>query len=175
MSYAYRQTTPEFSESPEDGISLAPTLLRPIALLSTHLSFIQSVLPQATTVNLYRRIASHIASHVLQRAIFYRGRARVSPQEGKTILAESELWVETCRVALGRGERARIEGPWRRLLQASRLVGLEGQAWQTAVDVTLGVTGDAEWEDAMIQAVGFAELTREETEQILRVRTDCDR
>lgn len=78
-------------------------------------------------------------------------------------------------MALGRGERARIEGPWRRLLQASRLVGLEGQAWQTAVDVTLGVTGDAEWEDAMIQAVGFAELTREETEQILRVRTDCDR
>ena len=170
-----RRTTPEFADGPQDDISLAPTLVRPIALLSSHLSFLQSVLPQATTINVYRRVASHLASHVLQRSILYRGRGRVSPQEGKLILAESELWVETCRVALGRGERTRIEGPWRKLLQASRLVGLEGQAWQTAVDVTLGVTGDAEWEDSMIETVGFAELSREETGQVLRIRTDCER
>ena len=110
----------------------------------------------------------------MQRAITYRGRARISPQEGRTILAECELWVETCRIALSRGP-GRAEAPWRPLLQAARIVGAQGDAWTKVVDITLGPASDEEWETAMTELVGYAELGREEVSQILRSRTDCAR
>lgn len=152
-------------------IVLAPTLVAPIALLSSQLTLLQSTLPRMIATALYRRTASHLASHILQRAIMYRGRARISPQEGRTILAECELWVETCRLALhGPG---RVEAPWRSLLQAARIVGAQGDEWQKVVDVTLGTATDEEWEAVVLDLVGFAEIGREEMGQIIRTRTDC--
>ncbi|KAI0935935.1 hypothetical protein AcW1_000312 [Taiwanofungus camphoratus] len=169
------QVTPNVNLSPKDNISLAPTLLAPIALLSSHLSFLQTTLAPVIITSLYRRIGARLSSHILQRQILYRGRGRISPQEGKAIMAESELWVETCQLALARTERARVESPWRQLLQASRLVGAEGIVWQEVVDATLGVSGDQQWEEVMLETVGFAELGREEAGQILRTRADCER
>ncbi|CCM00322.1 uncharacterized protein FIBRA_02352 [Fibroporia radiculosa] len=169
------QVTPNANMSIQDDIVLSPTLLGPIAMLSSHLTFLQSTLPRATVTNLYRRIASHISEHILQRQIFYRGRGRISAQEGKAILAESELWVETCQLAFARNERARVEGPWRGLLQASRLVASEGIRWQKLVDVTFGVTSDPEWQQVMMESSGFADLSRDEVRQILSTRVDCER
>lgn len=157
-----------------DDIALSNTLLVPIALLSSQLTFLQSSLPQTVVTALYRRIAAHLALHISQRAVVYRGRARVTPYEGRRILAECELWVETCRQALVRGT-ARAEAPWRSLLQAGRIVGAQGEVWERVVDATFGTLSDSEWEEVMVEVAGWAELTREEVGQIIRTRTDCER
>ncbi|GJE85916.1 RINT-1 family protein [Phanerochaete sordida] len=168
------QNTPT-SGTDADAIALPPTLLAPIALLSSQLTFLQGALPPSTAAALYRRIAAHLATHILQRALLYRGRGRVPPAEGRAITAECELWASTCRHALPRMPHARVEAPWRGLLQAARVVGATGAVWARVVDATLGTAGDEEWEAAMLELVGFAELTREEVGQIVRTRTDCER
>lgn len=144
-------------------------------MLSSEVSFLHSTLPSRTAATLYRRIASRLASHILQRQIFYRGRGHIDLQEGKAILAESELLVETCQIALAPADRNRAEAPWRQLLQASRLIALEGNQWQKVVDSTFGVTADQDWEDVMLDTVGATELSREEVGQVLRTRYDCER
>ena len=116
-----------------------------------------------------------LATHILQRALLYRGRARVAPAEGRAIMAECELWASTCRHALPRAPAARIEAPWRGLLQAARVVGAQGELWAQVVDATLGVASDEQFEEAMRELVGFAELSREDVTQIIRTRTDCER
>ncbi|EPS99064.1 hypothetical protein FOMPIDRAFT_1125069 [Fomitopsis schrenkii] len=169
------QVTPHPNTDRQDDIALATTLLGPLALLSSEVSFLHSTLPSRTAATLYRRIASRLASHILQRQIFYRGRGHIDLQEGKAILAESELLVETCQIALAPADRNRAEAPWRQLLQASRLIALEGNQWQKVVDSTFGVTADQDWEDVMLDTVGATELSREEVGQVLRTRYDCER
>ncbi|KAI0095281.1 TIP-1 family-domain-containing protein [Irpex rosettiformis] len=167
------QNTPE--NVPEtDPIALPTSLLNPITLLSSHLTYLQGALPQTTATMLYRRIASSLALHILQRMIMYRGRTRITPQEGRTILAECELWVETCRHALAKAP-ARAEAPWRSLLQGGRIIGAQGETWVKVVDATLGTSSDSEWETVMVELIGFAELTREDVSRIIRTRADCDR
>jgi RAD50-interacting protein 1 len=125
---------------------------------------------------LYRRIAAHLSTHILQRAIMYRGRGRVTPSEGRVLRAECELWAETSRHALARRTpAARVDAPWRPLLQAARVVGAQDGEWTRVVNATLGTASDAEWEAAMVEVVGFAELSRDEVGQIIRTRTDCER
>ena len=94
--------------------------------------------------------------------------------EAKAVLAEAELWVETCRVAL-KEERGRVEAPWRPFLQAARLLAAEGDAWAKVVDATFGVASDSEWEDMMLDFVELCEFPREEVQTILRRREDCER
>ncbi|KAI0706059.1 RINT-1 family protein [Cytidiella melzeri] len=167
------QTT-SANPSETDDIALPTSLLGPISLLSTHLTYLQATVPQMTATTLYRRIASHLALHVSQRAIMYRGRARVTPHEGRTILAECELWVETCRHALAKAS-VRAEAPWRSLLQAGRIIGAQGEAWMKIVDATLGTGSDGDWEAVMVDVVGLAELSREDVSRVIRTRADCNR
>lgn len=110
----------------------------------------------------------------MQRQILYRGRARTALPEAKTVLAETELWVETCRVAL-KEERGRVEAPWRPLLQAARLLAAEGDVWQKIIDSTFGLSNDSEWEEVVLDIVGLCEFPREEVQGILRRREDCER
>jgi hypothetical protein len=122
---------------------------------------------------LYRRIAARLAEHILQRQILYRG--HISSLEGRAIHAECELWVETCQSGLGgalSGGRNRVEAPWLKLLQAGRLIGLEGESWETVGRVTFGAQDQAEWEDLMLNTTGTSELPREEVQRILKSRDD---
>ena len=89
-------------------------------------------------------------------------------------MAEAELWIETCRVAL-KEERGRVEAPWRPFLQAARLLSAEGDAWQKIVDSTFGFSNDTEWEEVLLGIVGLCEFPREEVQGILRRREDCER
>ncbi|KAI0336160.1 hypothetical protein GY45DRAFT_1316243 [Cubamyces sp. BRFM 1775] len=167
-------TTPAINAETSDDIALAQSLLGPLALLSSHLTFLRGTLPRATSTSLYRRIASRLASHLLQRQILYRGRARATIAEGKIVLSEAELWVETARTAL-KEERARVEAPWRAYLQAARLLAGEGAEWWDRVGATtFGTMPDAEWEEVMLESVGVCELPREEVQQVLRRRADCE-
>ncbi|KAF7340034.1 hypothetical protein MVEN_01921300 [Mycena venus] len=154
-----------------DDLALSQTLLGPISLLSTHLTYLRDTLPQTVMTALYRRIAARLAEHILQRQILYRG--HISGLEGRAIHAECELWVETCQAGLGgalSGGRNRVEAPWLKLLQAGRLVGLEGDVWDKVGRVTFGTQDQTEWEDLMLEITGSSELPREEVQRILKSR-----
>ncbi|THH29732.1 hypothetical protein EUX98_g4456 [Antrodiella citrinella] len=157
-----------------DDIVVSATLLGPIALLSAHLTFLQNTLPQKTVATIYRRVASRLALHIIQRQVTYRGRTRLTAQQGKLILAEFELWVETCRQALLRMPAARTEAPWRSLLQTGRIVAADGERWKDIVEATFGTDQDLDWEQKMVQLVGFSELSRDEAGQVTRTRADAE-
>jgi hypothetical protein len=117
-----------------------------------------------------------LAEHILQRQILYR--SHFGLREGKGILAECELWVETCHVALAGslgGGRERVEAPWARLLQAAKIASAEGDVWVSLLDVTFDTTRVEGWEAEMIQIVGSVELGREEVIRILKRRKECER
>jgi RAD50-interacting protein 1 len=150
---------------------LSQTLLGPIALLSSQLNFLRTTLSRTKLIALYRRIASRMSEYILHREIIYRGRHRITAREGKTIAAECELWVETCHAALASSaNRNTVEAPWLKLLQAGRLVGLEGPGLTTALDETFGVHDDEVWEECLLQLVGVSEIGRETVGVILRLR-----
>lgn len=169
-----RQTASASGTAASDDIALAQTLLAPLALLSSHLTFLRGALPRTTTTALYRRIGSQLGTHLLQRQILYRGRSLASVHEGKVVLAEAELWVETARTAL-KAERTRVEAPWRAYLLAARLLAGEGPEWDRIVEATFGTMNDTEWEETMLEGVGLCEMPREEVQQVLRRREDCER
>ncbi|KAG1864638.1 RINT-1 family protein [Suillus subalutaceus] len=163
----------------DDGIAVPPSLLPSIALLSAHLNFLRNTLPTAVTTHVYRRIATHIAEHILQREVLFRPgltrgqfRTGLAWEQARSVHAESELWAETCQVAL-RTSRARAEGPWARLLVAGRLLGASRQEVDRAVKEVLGGQGDA-WEDALdaVTSLGSGGLGKEEVKIVLRLRDD---
>lgn len=159
-----------------DDITVSTTLLMPIALLSSQLSFLRSALPQTVVTNIYRSIASRLSEHIFHRQILYGGRHRLTLAEGKNIVAECELWMETCQAALsGSSNRARVEAPWSRLLEGARLVAAEGEVWDNLVDGTFGTGDDEEWEALVEEMVGICEISREHVAQVLQSRVDCGR
>jgi RAD50-interacting protein 1 len=133
-------------------------------------------MPQTTLVSLYRRIASHLSEHILKREITYRGRGRISQRDAKAIGAECELWVETCQAALSsRAGRNRVEAPWLKLLQAGRLLALDGQSWNNVIDETFSMGSDDALEECLLEVIGLCEMTRDEVTTIVRLREDCGR
>ncbi|KAF8634467.1 hypothetical protein AX15_000908 [Amanita polypyramis BW_CC] len=166
-------TLSDLETEQSSDVAVSQSLLIPIALLSSHLTFIRSMLPQTTLTSLYRRVASRLAEHILQRQILYRGHFNL--QQGKVITAECELWAETCNAALaGRlnGGRYRVDMPWLRLLQAGRLVGLEGDEWLTIRSAMLQDLPGEEWAALMVQITGASELDREQVRNVAERRED---
>ena len=121
---------------------------------------------------IYRRIGSHLNTHILQRSILYRRPHEVTDIERKALQRESELWVETCRLALpGAGER--VEVPWRRLAQAGRILGADDEVWMQIFKLSFDDVGTEEWETRVADLIGGTELSREEIRMIARTREDC--
>ncbi|KAF5356120.1 hypothetical protein D9756_004054 [Leucocoprinus leucothites] len=169
---------PNLSEDPStpEAPLISQTLLAPLTLFSTHLAYLLSTLSQTSFTALYRRISANLAEHILHRQILFRGTFGVP--EGRTILAECELFVETCNGALAGagglpGGKARVEAPWGKLLQAGRLVALEGDVWDKIVNVTFGVSSQEDWEEVMRSVTGYSELSRDSVGNVLRRRDDC--
>ncbi|KAI0320451.1 RINT-1 family protein [Amylostereum chailletii] len=162
--------------SPSD-IAVSPTLLPALASFSAHIFALRRALPQTTTMSLYRRIVTRLSMHIVQRAVLYRRAHHITLDSGRLLQGECELWLETARQALSMATtpRSRIEAPWRRLLQAVRVVGAEGERWQSLLNTTFGTMSDVEWGEKISELVGGSELTREEVCIIARTRTDCSR
>lgn len=150
----------------DSDISVSQTLLGPLALLSSFIKLLRSTLPDTTFHGVYRRIASRISEHVLHRQILYRGHIPLS--EAKLISTECELWVETSRIALGPSTPAnRAEAPWRNMLQAGRLIGLDEETKERVM--RLMYQGEDAWEQTMIDVVGLCEMEREQVMKCLRL------
>ena len=178
-------TTEQDDEGPSIGsrhdyeIEIPSTLMVPVSLFSSYLVYFKSSLSTRMLSDLYRKIASRISNAVLQKMIFQRGSGRVSAKEGRAIATECELWLETSKAALsggggggGRGIGRLVEGPWRRLVEAGRLLALQGSEWDRIKALTFGTTGDDDWEQGILEVVGFSELSRDEVQIVLRTRVD---
>ncbi|KAF8268953.1 TIP-1 family-domain-containing protein [Lactarius quietus] len=152
-------------------ISISPTLLPALSALSSHLSLLRRTLPRVPTSSIYRRIGSHLCTHILQRAILYRRAREITSAERKILHRESELWVETCRIALlDAGER--IEVPWRRLVQAGRILGANDELWEQILKLSFDDL-DQEWGQRITELIDGEDLSREEVRMIARTRDDC--
>ena len=96
----------------------------------------------------------------------------MSSREGKIVLDEGNLWVETCKMVLGGSVRT-VEGPWRKLLEAGRLLSLDGEAFQRIVK-SVQLEGDVEY-DRVLEELQISETSRSEALEILTVREDYRR
>ena len=180
----YSHTPGQHDEEPPTGpqpgyeIEIPSTLMVPVSLFSSYLVYFQSSLSTRMLSDLYRRITARISNMVLQKIIFQRGPGRVSVKEGRAIATECELWLETSRAALSSGRAGGrtvgrlVEGPWRRLVEAGRLLALQGSEWDRIKTLTFGTTGDDDWEQAILEVAGFSELRRDEVQTVLRTRVD---
>lgn len=165
------------SQQHDYEIEIPSTLMGPVSLFASYLAYFQSNLSTRILSDLYRKIAARISETVLQKMIFQGGPGRVSVKEGRAIATECELWLETSRAGLsggggGRGIARLVEGPWRRLVEAGRLLALQGSEWDRVKALTFGTTGDEDWEQGVLEVVGFSELRRDEVQTVLRIRAD---
>ncbi|TDL28873.1 hypothetical protein BD410DRAFT_712399 [Rickenella mellea] len=158
------------SETQEESVYISPTLAAPVSHLSGHIAFLRSALPPSIASSLYRRIASDMAAHILQRGVLARGRGSLSLRDGRSVRDESELWVESSRMALGPVLGRRAEASWARLLDAGRLVSLEKAALVKVARVAFR-GGEKEYEGVM-EEVGVGELTRQEVKDVLTLREE---
>lgn len=171
---------PRIGPPPHDDyeIEIPSTLISPVSLFSSYLAYFQSSLSTKMAADLYRKISGRISNVVFEGVVMRRGVGGITLKEGRAIATESEVWVETSRAALsgggggGRGITRLIEGPWRRLIQAGRLLALYGAEWDRIRDITFGTAGDEEWERGIFEVMGFSELRRDEVQAVLRTRAD---
>ncbi|KAN0100870.1 RINT-1 / TIP-1 family domain containing protein [Tylopilus felleus] len=159
--------------------TVSSTLLPAVALLSSHLTFLRSTLPATVVTRLYRRTASRLSEHILQRQVLFRpGLTRGSARHGLTrvqarvVQAECELWAETSHVAMNTS-RSRIEKPWSRLLAAGRLLGADLQKHERLLDALFDGKNDG-WEELLdnVTALGSGGLGMDEVKTVLRLRDD---
>ncbi|KAI9511767.1 TIP-1 family-domain-containing protein [Russula earlei] len=149
------------SQGTHSDMIISPTLLPAVSLLSSHLTALRRTLPRANINAIYRRIGSYLSDHILQGSILYRRPREVTDVERKALQRECELWVETCRFALpGAGER--VEVPWRRLVQAGRILGADDEVWTQILARSFDDVGLEEWETRAVELIGGAELSRDE-------------
>jgi hypothetical protein len=105
----------------ERTLSVPTTLLGPVTSLQTQLAFLATTLPPSSVSIFYRQIASGLSTHILSRVFKQRSRGKLTEQNGQTIEAEAQLWLQCCRQVVGKVVR-RVDVPWQDLLEAARLV-----------------------------------------------------
>ncbi|KAG9103847.1 hypothetical protein FRC06_007525 [Ceratobasidium sp. 370] len=152
----------------DDSVRIPTSLVSPLTTLSTHLSLLSKTLSPPASAAIYRRVASSLASHILQRSVFHYGRGRLTPARGVAFAREASLWVEASQMAM---PNRRVEAPWQRLLDGARLVAIkQGEDFEAAKNVLWD--GTEEQCSEFAEAVGVKGLSRQEMQDALKVRSD---
>jgi hypothetical protein len=154
----------------EDQLSLPSTLLSPVTAFQQQMAFIASVLPASSVTILYRQIASSIAAHLVDRVVLHQTRGKIAPDNVGVLSMEYQLWIECSKQSVGRMVR-RVEVPWERLRDATRLLEASPKEFSSLVQVTWDGRPDA-FEDAM-KKLGAGSFTQSEARRVLRLRSDC--
>lgn len=156
-----------------NALSIPATLVSPISLLSSEISFLAQTLPTAEVTGLYRKVATSLATYIIQRSVSHRGKAQFTPTEGQAFKDECSTWVETCRMALSSGGVAlakRADPPWQRLTDVAAVVGVPEADFEKVVAGVFD-QDDAEFEQAM-KEIGVRALSRMDVQNFLRARVD---
>ena len=90
-------------------------------------------------------------------------------QDGKAILDETNLWIESCRLALGSIVR-KPETPWKALLDSCRLLSLDSDMFRRAVNI-VNLGNDSQF-DQLKADLGLDDMNAETVLDVLRVRDD---
>ncbi|KAG8693863.1 hypothetical protein FRC09_010241, partial [Ceratobasidium sp. 395] len=166
--YFAKQWETSDSQNEEESIRIPATLVSPLTTLSTHLSLLSKTLSSSASAALYRRVASSLASHILQRSVLHFGRGRLTPARGAAFAREAGLWIEASQMAM---PNRRVEAPWQRLLDGARLVAIrQGEEFEAAKNVLWNGTEEQCAEFA--EAVDIKALNRGEMQDVLRARSD---
>lgn len=163
-------TNSESTSSDERGVSIPTALVAPISTLSSHLASLSQSLPGPVAATLYRRISSTWGGVILQRRVLQRGIGRLSLVEAKIIVEECLLWIQACKMTMGRSVR-RVEGPWARLLDAMKLLTLEQDQFRIAVDRIFNT--DADGLEKLRDDLEVSQLDLGELIEVVRLREDC--
>ena len=96
----------------------------------------------------------------------------MTSRDGRVVLEEANLWVEASRLALS-GSVRRVDRPWARLLEAGRLLSLEGEAFTQVVNaVRLGRDDECK---KIMDELGVNGLSQGEVLDVLAIREDFGR
>ncbi|KAG9127939.1 hypothetical protein FRC07_007177 [Ceratobasidium sp. 392] len=167
--FAKQWETSDSSNEEDESVRIPATLVSPLTTLSTHLSVLSKALSPSASAALYRRVASSLASHILQRSVLHFGRGRLTPARGVAFARETALWIEASQMAM---PNRRVEAPWQRLLDGAKLVAIkEGEEFEAAKNVVW--KGSEEQFAEFVGAMGIKNLGREDIQAALRARSDC--
>jgi hypothetical protein len=118
----------------------------------------------------YRQIASGLSTHILSRVFKQRSRGKLTEQNGQTIEAEAQLWLQCCRQVVEKVVR-RVDIPWQDLLEAARLVSIpEGPSYTGLVQIAWH--SSAEECVQKFEEAGVQRLSREQVKEVLSARLD---
>lgn len=106
----------------------------------------------------------------MQRRVLHRGIGRLTLVEARHIAGECLLWIQACRMAMGRSVR-RVEGPWAGILDAMKLLTLEPDQFHIAVGRIFDA--DEDGLEKLSEELQVSELRLDELINVVRVREDC--
>lgn len=175
MQSQYEKTESENADE-SNALSIPATLVSPVSLLSSEISFLAQTLPTAEVTGMYRRVATSLATHIIQRSVSHRGKAQFTPAEGQAFKDECATLVETCRMALSSGGAAlakRADLPWQSLTDVAAIVGVPETEFDKVVAAAFD-RDDTEFEQAM-KEFGVQALSRTDVQNFLRARADFRR
>lgn len=110
-----------------------------------------------------------------QRLIYHRSKGRFTPAAGAQFKTQCDIWLQSCERALNSSKGGKVRRPesaWAKLQDVSILLSIGEENIGSVVDAVFDGNGEADFAK-MGEMLGLnGSLSREETQDVLRVRTD---
>jgi hypothetical protein len=153
-------------------------LVSALLTFTSLLSVLARTLPRPTTARLYRRVATHLASHITQHAVSTSW-SKFSAQGGRALQHEVDDWRLAAAQGLGDDGTVAIDPPWSRLTAMAAVLALPSEADAPAGDApTFSQAMAAAWGSAaalesLKERAGLRDLSVDEIQSLLRRRVEC--
>lgn len=155
-------------------------LVGALTTFSTLVSAFTADLPPAATARVYRRVATHLANHITQRAVF-AGWSKFTAKGGKALQGEIDDWRSAASTALSAAPSVAVDAPWTKLAAMANVLALptENQTGVSTLDQpTFAQAMAAAWGapsalESLKERAGIKELSGDELQTVLRRRVEC--